>query len=497
MHLHERLRLRGGILLLLSFLVLSGNPLWARNDTPLERELQRLRLEIEELKHRDALREREMQELRQQMAGILNFRAQTEGSEPHRSAEQESKGHDEDGEGSSHDRHLAEISLDVIASAGASTRLDSQLAELEGGGHDPRKRGFTFNQAELSLAGGVTPYLDGEAHVVFLVDPYTGESDVELEEAFLRTRSLPAHLQLKAGYYLTEFGRTNSTHPHSWDWLDQPVINTRLFGPDGLRAPGARLSWRAPLPWHCEVMVGAQNARGETLTSFIHDTPVGGMPVQPRHASCLGDVLFSLRTENFWNLRGKTSFKMGLSGLWGGNGTGASGHTCIACADTLLEWLPEGDRHEGRFLVWQTEFMARDYRVAPFVGTCGEKTRGSLARDSKMGRVSDTQILAGGQVLRDWGLTSQLLYGFASGWAAGFRAECIGGSGDGRVLREADPLRADRRRFSPLLTWQMGHFARLRAQYNLDLAQHLEHRTGHSIWLGVEFLVGTHPPHED
>ena len=88
------------------------------------------------------------------------------------------------------------------------------------------------------MMGAVDPYLDGEMHLVNFIDPIQGDTVVELEEAFMTTRSLPKGLQLKAGQFLTEFGRINPTHPHAWAWLDQPIINTRVFGPDGMRAPG-------------------------------------------------------------------------------------------------------------------------------------------------------------------------------------------------------------------------------------------------------------------
>ena len=136
---------------------------------------------------------------------------------------------------------LIDISLDGLFAAGWSTAPDPELQDLEGGGHDPRKRGFTVRGVELSMMGAVDPYLDGEMHLVSFIDPIQGDTVVELEEAFMTTRSLPHGLQLKAGQFLTEFGRINPTHPHAWAWLDQPIINTRVFGPDGMRAPGVRV----------------------------------------------------------------------------------------------------------------------------------------------------------------------------------------------------------------------------------------------------------------
>ncbi len=48
-----------------------------------------------------------------------------------------------------------DISLNLMGAAGGSTANNSEIRLLQGGEHDPRRRGFTFQQAELSLAGAV------------------------------------------------------------------------------------------------------------------------------------------------------------------------------------------------------------------------------------------------------------------------------------------------------------------------------------------------------
>lgn len=51
-----------------------------------------------------------------------------------------------------------------------------------------------------------------------------------------------------------------------------------------LRAPGVRLGWLLPVPWFSEVHLGAQNANGETMLSFLasdeafEERPIGGGP---------------------------------------------------------------------------------------------------------------------------------------------------------------------------------------------------------------------------
>jgi len=41
---------------------------------------------------------------------------------------------------------LIDVSLDILAAVGTSTERDSVLLDLKSGGHDPKKRGFTFQQ---------------------------------------------------------------------------------------------------------------------------------------------------------------------------------------------------------------------------------------------------------------------------------------------------------------------------------------------------------------
>ena len=384
---------------------------------------------------------------------------------------------------------LIDVSLDALFAAGTSTERDESLQRLQGGDHDPRKRGFTVQQAELSFTGAVDPYFTGETHLLFLIDPALGDTRVELEEAILTTQALPYGLQLKGGFYLTEFGLINPTHPHAWDWLDQPVINTRLFGPDGLRQAGLRLGWLTPLPWFSELYVGVQNADGETASSFLANEeffgrrPIGGRPFVKRDVRSLKDLLYFARWENFWNLSDEVGAKLGISGVFGPNASGPDGDTRIYGADLKVRWRPTNNFRGWPFVLWQSEIMQRDY------------TADRLFDDSDPGNAIDLPR----ETLRDWGLYTQALYGFSYGWAAGLRYEYASGS-EASVLtfngRDGDPFRDDRHRISPLLVWHPSEFSRLRLQYNYDRAEHLEHKDGHSVWLGVEFLYGAHPAHK-
>jgi hypothetical protein len=397
---------------------------------------------------------------------------------------------------------LPNISLDMLMAAGTSTETDERLQTLQAGGHDPRKRGFTIQNVELSFMAAVDPYFNGEAHLVYFIDPVSGESVTEIEEAFLTTQALPLGLQVKAGQFFTEFGRVNPQHPHQWHWQDQPVINARLFGPDGMRGPGVRVGWLTPLPWFSELYLGVQNANGETMASFLAneeffaERPVGGRPFVGREVKSLGDLVRLGRWDNFWELGDEASAKVGLCCLSGPNATGPEGRTRITGADAVLKWRRAANQRGWPFLVFESEVIRRDYRADRFFSPGPDPTFG--AGDG---------LLLPGTTLRDWGFYAHLLWGFRVNWAAGIRVDYAGGLGNGVAVdfeaglvgvvdRNADPFRADRLRISPVLAWHPTEFSRFRLQYNYDRLKAFDRRSAHSIWLGAEIMIGAHAAHK-
>jgi hypothetical protein len=381
-------------------------------------------------------------------------------------------------------RRLVDLSFVGNAAVGSSTAEEEDLLFLEGGDHDPRKRGFTLQQGELSLLGAVDPYLRGEAHLIYFIDP-EGESRLEVEEIFLTTQTLPYGLELELGQFFTEFGRQNPLHPHAWHWLDQPVILSRLFGEDGMRGPGARLGWLMPLPWFSELHAGVQNASGETMVSFlasddVFESPFGagaglaGRPFAERPVQRLDDLVYLLRWQQSFDPFESTAVAIGTSALLGPNSTGADGATRILGTDLVAKWRPGGPGG-WPFLLLEAELARRDYRADG---------------DRALGLRSET--------LQDWGGYVQALYGFLRRFAAGARFEYASGSGASRIPggRAADPFRADRTRLAPLVVFYPSEFSRIRLQYNFDRADFLVRRhSAHSLWLGLEISLGAHGAH--
>ena len=470
-------------------------------EPPPQSQIDLLRREIDELKRRDAEKELKIQGLLGEVRSLKASQDAAAGDELERavrevtaSTETASAPSATTGAAAGPFR-LIDISWDSLFAGGTSTATDAQLGRLQGGGHDPRKRGFTVQNNELSISGAVDPYFTAEAHVVFVVDPVEGETIVELEEAFATTSSLPFGLELEAGQFFTEFGRLNPRHPHQWEFLDQPVINSRLFGPDGLRGPGVRLGWLLPLDWFSELHLGVQNAAGETTESFLaneevfDERPVGGRPFVESDAEILSDLLYLMRLDNGFDITDEIGMKVGLSALYGPNATGEGGDTWIYGADILFKWRPAANERGWPFVIWQTEFMNRDYRAARFF-------------DAGAPLDPSDDIVLPGDDLGDWGLYTQVLWGFTPGWVLGLRYDYAAGDGaffdaasGALVDRSADPFGDDRHRFSFLLSYLPTEFSRIRFQWNLDEAQHLDENQAHSFWLGLEILLGSHAAH--
>jgi hypothetical protein len=359
------------------------------------------------------------------------------------------------------------IGLSGLFSVGGSSVDNGALENLQAGGHDPNKNGFTVQNVELSISATVDPSFDAEAHIIFLIDA-AGETVVELEEAFFTTRSLPYGLQVKGGQYFTEFGRQNKQHPHTWAFVDQPIVLSRFFGGDGLRSQGARISWLMPTDWYSELYFGAQNPKGETVTSFLNaaDEEIGGHTLIDRQARNSGDLLYSARWLNGFDISDTLSMNIGVSGLWGPNASGNTTDTNILGADLYLKWQPATSQRGFPFVAWHTEVLQRTYEA----GDSNDSSR---------------------EILKDRGMFTQVLWCFKPGWIAGLRWEVANANGN----TASDPLRDTRKRLSPNLTWYMSEYSKMRLQYNRDWAEHLPGKTADSIWLQFEFNIGSHAAH--
>ncbi|MDQ6625958.1 MAG: TonB-dependent receptor [Verrucomicrobiota bacterium] len=366
------------------------------------------------------------------------------------------------------------ISFDGMFALAASSARD--LYDVEVGDHDPQQRGFNARNAEIALDGAVDPYFEGFANIVLKLNN-KNETEIELEEAFMQTTSLPAGLQAKGGQFFAPFGRINMMHPHTWDFADAPLVHGRLLGPDGLRGVGAQLAWTVPVPWYAQATFAVQNGRGGTGYSFRNPGDNGRFFARlttDREMRGLQDFVYIPRVESSFNPSDTQTVLGGLSGAFGSNETGGHARTQIYGADLLYKWKSSHAEGGFPFVKWQTEAMYRRFEA---------------------GRGID-QTFPISETFHDWGLYSQVIWGFKKGWTAGLRGDYLHMS-DSAVTD--DDVRQTRSRISANLTWYPTEFSKLRLQYNHDFLQENEFLAGRdvdSVFFQFEFILGAHGAHK-
>ena len=329
---------------------------------------------------------------------------------------------------------------------------------LETGEHDPRNNGFTLQQLELAASSAVDPYFRFDSFIVFKVPRPDGEAGgVEIEEVYATTTSLPANLQLRVGQFLTRFGRFNPTHPHTWDFVDQPLEIGRLFSPDGNRGLGFELSYLTPLPWYVE-LVG----------SMTHDSAL-----EISHA---GNLQGTVAVKQFFALSDDWSLMWGLSGITGSDPSAPAdpdGRSDIGGTDIYLKYRPLTDGSH-TIVSLQAEWFYRRRDVA-------------------------------GEALHDTGGFAALFWRFAQRWAAAARWELGTPSRNGAGvvtphcaagdLTCADmSFTDDVQRVSANLTFWPTEFSRIRVQ-GAATAPGGGRDTEWSVLTAFEFAVGAHGAH--
>jgi len=369
------------------------------------------------------------------------------------------------------------MSFDAMMVAGGSTMSDPS-AQLQLGDHDPIKNGFSLRNAEIALDGAVDPYFKGFANIVLKLDK-NNQTDIELEEAYAQSTSLPANLQVKAGQFFAAFGRSNAQHPHQWAFVDAPIIMTRAFGPDGLRNIGAQGSWLLPLPLFTELTLGVFDGQGSTMFGFRNPGDPDALGVDRFHGRQtlnIGlrgpqDLVWTPRIASSFDLTEQQTVVLGASAAFGPNDTGADTRTQIYGVDLYWKWKA-ADAHEGfPYVSWQTEAL---YEIL----------------EAGADPTASTPLPA--ETLRDWGCYSQVLWGFKPRWVAGLRGEYA--DGNTGTFDANDVFRGERERVSPVLTFYPSEFSKIRLQYNYDHGALFGN--AHSIWLQLEFLLGAHGAHK-
>ncbi len=377
--------------------------------------------------------------------------------------------------------------------------------EEDGHAHGMTSNGFNFRSAEIAFSATVDPYFDASAYL-----SVGGDGNVDLEEGWFQTRSLPFGIKIKGGKFLSDFGYVNKQHPHQWDFVDQNLAYLNLLGDHGLQDTGLQVTWLPDLPVYTlfgfEALQGDQEVFGTTLSEDeqdilgLDDTEDG-----PRLWTAFAKVSPDIGESH--------ALQLGVSYAHSGQQQEAS------LQEILLEQEVHGEEEHGHALLasglegdadlWGVDLVYKYDSDAPY-GKGDLKLQTEYLRSIKDTRVRSASLIdeETGEVLGSAtgligstrkfttdGLYAQAIYGFAPKWTAGLRYDVLGLTNEVSGGVSADFGSSDR--WTLDLTWNFSEFSRLRAQYarNDILVTENERERFDAFYLQFLMSLGAHGAH--
>lgn len=412
--------------------------------------------------------------------------------------------------------YMPDISLIVDASyTHQSWDEDGHTDELElpgfvhGGGHDHDGHshtslagddGFNFNYAELHIGASVDNYFDLSA--IFHIT----EDDIEVEEAFVVTRSLPYHLQLKLGKFKSDFGYLNNKHQHNYNFYEMPLVYSAILGDHGLTEEGFQFQYVVPSEQY--IMIGIEALKGENERSYgnegftlgeddhdhdeeeheDHDEHEEEGHDDEGHMTSIDDTDF----PSLWIAYVKTSFDIG-------GGTVLAG-VSMAKGDSRMNHLEDDNPHayEGDNTLYGADLTYKYYFAADNAITW---------QSEYIYRKMDGTQYAENAVSGEWqgvsmkkeqaGYYSELIYQNDKNWRTGIRYSALN-QNDITVNGNVKDKPEDMYVTSAMLEYNPSEFSRIRLQYNHNSSlydEDGEKNNKNEIILQFNYAIGAHGAH--
>lgn len=298
--------------------------------------------------------------------------------------------------------------------------------------------GFNLRELEVAFSAAVDPYFDATAIVAVSRD------GVGLEEAFARTRSLPAGLQIKVGKFLSDIGYLNRQHPHQWDFVNRSLAHELILGDEGLNEVGMQATWLPALPVY--LLLGAEALQGEneSISNYL-----GADDSHPSFTRAAGPRLFTGFAKFAPDLGFNHALQLGGSVLQSRlhqeehDDGSLEGSTWTVGVDAVYKFDSPGAFGEGDLTVLG-EYLRRVRNLSE-VGQPGGGTSTDRREEQD-------------------GLIVQLTYGFAPRWTASLRADVVGLTNRAETAGSLVDEFGGSRRVSASVAFHPTHFSRLRFQ---------------------------------
>ncbi|MES9848654.1 MAG: TonB-dependent receptor [Candidatus Thiodiazotropha sp.] len=346
-----------------------------------------------------------------------------------------------------------EISLILDGRFGAfDNESDYELPGFMLGGEAGRgEEGFHLGHNELAISANVDDLFYGK--LTAAIAEHEGDTEVELEEAFIETAALGNGVNIKAGRFFSAIGYLNQQHGHAWDFVDAPLIYRGLFG-EQLIDDGIQVSWVAPTDIYLQL--GGELLRGERF-------PAGGASNDGKGAGTLfAKIGGDIGESHAWQLglsHWRAEVEDRTSGGHHHEGEAEevptySGDSEVTGIDFVWKWAPLGNASQRNFKL-QGEYFMRD-EDGDVIMDDGSDSPESTTYDGEQ---------------EGWYL--QGIYQFMPRWRVGLRYDRLESDNKGsdeEVLAEAglDNEGHKPERITLMGDYSHSEFSRLRLQYARD-----------------------------
>ena len=343
---------------------------------------------------------------------------------------------------------------------GRYTDVDSSDLELPGfqlgGEASLPDNGFSTGHNELAISANIDDKFYGYLTVAIVYEE--GETEVELEEAYIETLGLGSGWTLKGGQFFSGIGYLNSIHDHAHDFADRPLVYDAFFG-GHLFDTGLQARWVAPTDIYLNF--GAEITSGSEYPGGENEGNNQGFAVFVKTGGDLG-------ASSSWQLGMsyyETEFDLREAGTHDHGDVETTvdnellnGEVDVTGIDFVYKWAPQGNAKSQNFK-FQAEYFIRNEKGASAFTEDANSAEADYDGDQK-------------------GFYAQAIYQFMPSWRVGVRYEQLeadntitnfSGSGidEDEYLEESSlGTEDDPSKSSIMVDYSPSHFSRVRLQYS-------------------------------